>query len=73
MYYYNDLRTISSTNNVQPMIEPQNTEWGEDCMSMKENSAYNSMVDKLCELQTSSKYPKRVKNRLLAPVSCSLL
>ncbi|XP_022174558.1 uncharacterized protein LOC111036733 [Myzus persicae] len=61
------IKHVKKKTKLPPMIESQNTEWGESCMSMKEYSAYNSMVDKLCKLQTSADYPKHVKNRLLAP------
>jgi len=73
IYYYNDLCKKTLIYNDQPTIEPQNIEWDQNCVSIKEYSAYNSMVDKLCQLQTSTEYPKHAKNRLLAPVSCNLV
>ncbi|KAL4100963.1 hypothetical protein QTP88_020986 [Uroleucon formosanum] len=75
--YSQQMSTESSIKHVEkkmklpPVIELQNIEWDESCMSMKEYSTYNSMVDKLCQVQTKTKYPKHVKNRIFAPSYCS--
>ncbi|XP_060858391.1 uncharacterized protein LOC132935788 [Metopolophium dirhodum] len=67
------IKHVEKKTKLPPVIEPQNIEWDENCMTMKEYSAYNSMVDKLCQVQTNTKYPKNVKNRVFAPVSCNLV
>ncbi|XP_029341391.1 uncharacterized protein LOC100569001 [Acyrthosiphon pisum] len=67
------IKHVEKKTKLPPVIEPQNIEWDESCMKMKEYSAYNSMVDKLCRVQTNTQYPKNVKNRVFAPVSCNLV
>eukprot|EP00102_Acyrthosiphon_pisum_P019300 XP_016656510.1 PREDICTED: uncharacterized protein LOC100569001 isoform X2 [Acyrthosiphon pisum] len=64
------IKHVEKKTKLPPVIEPQNIEWDESCMKMKEYSAYNSMVDKLCRVQTNTQYPKNVKNRVFAPSYC---